>query len=225
MPKDIKEQFNQNAELYDSQRRLIIPCLDELYNIMAEQAHSDLLRPKILDLGAGTGLLTKHIFDRYGNAEFTLVDLSEEMLKIAEERFVDRTNFKYIIGDYIKYDFKGKYDIICSSLSIHHLKHQDIKFLYGKIYQMLNKDGVFLNADQVLGPSQSNEEKYQKNWHEKIDDKSLQEEEKELILERMKLDNPATLDDNLKWLKKIGFVDVDVYYKYYNFVVLYGKRI
>jgi tRNA (cmo5U34)-methyltransferase len=41
----------------------------------------------------------------------------------------------------------------------------------------------------------------------------------------MELDKPASLADNFKWLEEIGFVDVDVYYKYYNFVVLYGKRV
>ncbi|BDZ69917.1 hypothetical protein [Methanobacterium petrolearium] len=40
----------------------------------------------------------------------------------------------------------------------------------------------------------------------------------------MELDNPASLEDNLKWLDEIGYQDVDVYYKYYNFVVLYGKK-
>lgn len=224
MTKEIKEKFSINADLYDRQRRLIIPCLDDLYTIMAEQAHSNVARPKILDLGAGTGLLTLHILNRYNNAEFTLVDISNEMLKIAKERFAGRSNFKYITDDYIKYDFKDKYDIICSSLSIHHLKHQDKKFLYQKIYEMLNKDGIFLNADQVLAPTKANEEEYQRNWYEKIDDKYLEKKEKELIFERMKLDNPATLENNLKWLKKAGFKDVDVFYKYYNFVVLYGKK-
>ena len=59
---------------------------------------------------------------------------------------------------------------------------------------------------------------------EKIQVGSLSESEKKIILDRMELDNPATLNDNLKWLKNIGYRDVDVYYKYYNFCIIYGKK-
>lgn len=220
----LKEKFDQNADLYDRQRRLVIPYMDELYNIMTDLARSEIPAPKILDLGAGTGLLTLHLLKRYDQADFVLIDLSEEMLKIAKRRFVDRANLKYIVGNYVKFDFKDKFDIITSSLSIHHLQHEDKKILYGKIYQMLNEGGIFLNADQVEAPTPANELEYQKNWMNKIDDGSLGEKEKESIMDRMKLDKPATLENNLKWLENIGFKDVDVFYKYYNFVVLYGKK-
>ena len=85
-------------------------------------------------------------------------------------------------------------------------------------------EGVFINADQVLGPHPPSEEEYQQNWMEKIHLGSLSESEKKIILDRMKLDNPASLEDNLEWLEEIGYRDVDVYYKYYNFVVFYGKK-
>lgn len=222
--KILKEKFDHHAHLYDRQRRLVIPCLDDLYGTMVELARSKIPAPKILDMGAGTGLLTLKLLKRHSEAEFTLIDLSDEMLKIAKERFAGRTNFKYLNGDYIKYDFKDKFDIIASSLSIHHLKHENKEFLYEKIYKMLNKGGVFLNADQVRAPTSANELEYQRNWREKIEDGTLTEQEKKPILDRMKLDKPATLDDNLNWLKTSGFKDADVYYKYYNFVVLYGKK-
>ena len=99
------------------------------------------------------------------------------------------------------------------------------RILYEKVYQHLNSGGVFINADQVLGPSPANDEEYYRNWLNKIDVGSLSESEKTFIFDRMELDNPATLADNFEWLEEIGFVDVDVYYKYYNFVVIYGKKI
>ena len=104
------------------------------------------------------------------------------------------------------------------------MEHKDKILLYNKIYEHLNPGGVFLNADQVLGPTPANENEYQKNWMDKIEVGSLSEFGKQRIYDRMKLDNPARLEDNIKWLKNSGFKNVDVYYKYYNFVVLYGKR-
>lgn len=221
----LKEKFSQGALEYDSQRKHVIPCLEDLYQITSSLARVNNSKPKILDLGAGTGLLTSYLYKRYPQGYFTLLDLSEEMLDIAKSRFENAQNFDYVITDYLKHDFGGFFDVVVSSLSIHHLKHQDKRFLYEKVYQHLNHGGVFINADQVMGPYPANEKEYYRNWMNKIDVGSLSEAEKTTIYDRMKLDNPASLADNFKWFEEIGFADVDVYYKYYNFVVLYGKRI
>jgi len=221
----LRTKFNNGAKSYDRQRSIVIPNLDQLYTIITNLANINVSRPKILDLGAGTGLLTGKIFKKYFRGHFTLIDISEEMLNIAKKRFKENRNFKYILGDYLKINFEESFDIIISSLSIHHLEDKDKKNLYSKVYEILNNDGIFLNADQVLAPSTENEYIYQKNWLEKIEVGVLEQNEKEIIIDRMKHDNPATLENNITWLKKCGFTNVDVFYKYYNFCVLYGKKV
>ncbi len=221
----LKEKFSQGAEEYDKQRRHVIPCLEDLYRITVDLANVENPKPKILDLGAGTGLLTLHLHNKYPDGDFLLLDLSEEMLNIAKTRFKNAQNFRFMVANYLKQDFKGQFDIVVSSLSIHHLEHPDKRLLYEKVYQHLNPGGVFINADQVMGPYPANEKEYYRNWLDKIDMSGLSKSDKNIILGRMELDKPASLADNFKWLEEIGFVDVDVYYKYYNFVVLYGKRI
>ncbi len=220
----LRTKFNNGAKSYDRQRSIVIPNMDQLYTIIVNLAESNVLRPKILDLGAGTGLLTEEIFKKYFRGHFTLIDISEEMLNIAKKRFKENRNFKYILGDYLKVDFEESFDIIVSSLSIHHLEDKDKKILYAKVYEILNNDGIFLNADQVLAPSSENQNIYQRNWLEKIEVGTLKQNEKKIIIDRMKHDKPATLENNIKWLKKCGFTNVDVFYKYYNFCVLYGKK-
>lgn len=221
----LKEKFSQGAEEYDQQRKHVIPCLEDLYQVTSDLANLNILKPKILDLGAGTGLLTSYLHNKCPLGDFVLLDLSEEMLNIARTRFENSSNFHYVVADYLKQDLEGFFDIVVSSLSIHHLEHPDKMLLYEKVYQHLNPGGVFINADQVRGPYPANEKEYYRNWLNKIDMSALSKSEKTIILDRMELDKPASLADNFKWLEEIGFVDVDVYYKYYNFVVLYGKRV
>ncbi|MFY9637614.1 MAG: class I SAM-dependent methyltransferase [Methanobacterium sp.] len=220
----LKTKFNKGAKSYDRQRTIVIPNLDQLYNIITDLADSNITAPRILDLGAGTGLLTENIFNKYSRGYFTLIDISEEMLDIARKRFKNNLNFKYILGDYLKADFEDSFDIIISSLSIHHLEDNDKRIIYSKVYELLNDDGIFLNADQVLAPSPENEYIYQKNWWEKIETGTLNLDEKDVIIDRMKHDKPATLENNIIWLKNSGFTNVDVFYKYYNFCVLYAKK-
>jgi len=222
--KTLKEKFDENADKYDKIRKLIIPCFDDLYNITRNLANSKREDPKILDLGAGTGLLTKYLLEKYPQGEFTLVDISEEMLKIAKHRFMGLNNFKYIAEDYLAYNFDNSFDMIISSLSIHHLEDENKKKLYKKVYDSLNHEGIFLNADQVIGPTPDVDKSYHENWMQKIEENNFKGPEKDTAMERMKFDNPATLEDNLKWLNDCGFKDVDVYYKYYNFCIFYGKK-
>lgn len=221
----IREKFNDAADIYDKFRKSIIPNFDDLYGVLVELADLNVKNPSILDLGAGTGLLTKYLLEKYPEAHFQLMDLSEEMLNIAQTRFKGLENFEYIPADYVKEPFNGNFDLVASSLSIHHLKHEEKRLLNKKVFDHLNPGGIFLNADQVTGPHEFSENIYQKNWFEKIEASAMDDEHKKPALERMKFDNPATLEENLKWLEKAGFQDVDVYYKYYNFVVLFGRKL
>jgi tRNA (cmo5U34)-methyltransferase len=76
----------------------------------------------------------------------------------------------------------------------------------------------------VIGPTPDIDNSYQNNWLGKIEENNFTGPEKDTAIERMKFDKPATLKNNLKWLTDCGFKDVDVYYKYYNFCIFYGRK-
>lgn len=219
-----KEIFSSIADRYDKNRKYLIPCFDDFYSIIVELIIDKYKYAKILDVGAGTGLLTNFIYHVYPDASFTLIDFSEKMLNMAVKRFNNKNNFKYIVADYSSYEFKEKYDVVVSALSIHHLDNPKKIELYNKIFSILNKNGIFINGDQVCGLTDSNEKKYQSNWKNKIENTLINNDEKLAAYERMKIDKPATLNNNLNWLNQAGFNDVDIFYKYYNFCVIYGKK-
>ena len=115
---DVKVKFNENASQYDGQRRKLIPCFDDFYSIAISISEANINNPNILDIGAGTGLLSSFILEKFPDANVTLIDLSEKMLDVAKERFKANPNITCIIDDYTKYKFDKKYDVIISSLSI-----------------------------------------------------------------------------------------------------------
>lgn len=61
---DVKEKFNDNASQYDSQRKKLIPWFDDFYATAVSVAETKNIRPNILDIGAGTGLLSAFIFEK-----------------------------------------------------------------------------------------------------------------------------------------------------------------
>ncbi|KLU64164.1 tRNA (cmo5U34)-methyltransferase [Desulfosporosinus acididurans] len=221
---DVKIKFDENASQYDGQRKKLIPCFDDFYSIAISLAETKTKNPQILDIGAGTGLLSSFILEKYPDAFVTLIDLSEKMLDMAKERFVANQNITYIIDDYTKIKFDRKYDVVISSLSIHHLSADEKKQLYQNIYSSLNQDGVFINADQVLGQTHFMESLYKNDWKNKVERSGLSKEEIQSAYERANLDRMSTLSDQLKWIEDSGFLDVDCVYKYYNFVVLFGRK-
>lgn len=221
----IVEKFNENAEKYDSQRSKLIPCFDDFYSIPISIMEPHSSEPTVLDIGAGTGLFSAFILNKFPEAKVTLIDISEKMINVAKERFSNFSNINYIVDDYTSYEFENKFDIIVSSLSIHHLTDMEKKNLYNQIYHSLNDGGIFVNADQVYGHTAFLEKLYKDDWKNKIENSGLTEEEIYSAYERTKLDKMATLTEQLNWLEESGFNDVDCIYKYFNFVVMYGRKI
>lgn len=222
--KQIKDQFNANAAQYDPQRSKLIPCFNDFYSIPITLLESKNETPSILDIGAGTGLFSAFVKEKFPKANITLIDLSEKMMAVAKDRFKSEEHMEYIIADYTQYEFTKTYDIVISSLSIHHLSHEEKKKLYATIFSILNEGGIFINADQVLGHTPFIESIYKNDWKNKIEASGLTEQELQAAYERTKLDKMSPLQDQLNWLQESGFQDVDCVYKYFNFVVLYGKK-
>ncbi len=218
----VLDAFNAASSDYDKYRKQAIPNMDIYYNTVIKLTQ-EYENPKILDLGAGTGILTELLYKQHPNSEITLVDLSEDMLNIAKEKFREH-DFRYVIADYLRHDFEEEYDIVVSSLSIHHLTDEEKIVLYTKIYNILSQGGVFINADQVNGATDYTEQIYKKQDADHLDKQNIPEEEKQILRDRRKLDKPAKLSDTIRWYEDIGYKNVDVYYKYYRYFVIAGEK-
>lgn len=221
---EIQRKFDAISKKYDEQRKKFIPCFDDFYGIAVSVASVDSENPGILDIGAGTGLLSAFLMERYPEASFTLIDISEKMLDMAKDRFGNNSNVKYIVADYSKYDFTEKYDLVVSAVSIHHLEDEEKKELYKKSYSMLKENGVFINADQVRGETPFIDNLNKTTWRQCIESSGLPEEEILAGYERTKLDKDTKLDQQLDWLVEAGFCDVSCIYKYYQFAVMFGRK-
>jgi len=221
----IKRAFDATASRYDAQRKWIIPEMEDYYSAAVWAAECKNPRPAILDIGAGTGLLSALMIQKFPDAHLTLVDLSESMLSMARERFANRKDVRYITGNYSTVDFAGQYDLICSALSIHHLEHADKQRLYKKIHDALNPGGMFVNADQVLGETEAINRRYMAYWDEFLVPCPLSPEDKmQMLYRRDTFDKNEKLSVQLAWMADCGFHEIDVVYKNRLFVVFSGRK-
>ena len=143
---DIENQFNQIAEEYDRKRRKFIPCFEDFYLNTTKFITANIDEPRrIIDLGAGTGLLTYYWYQQCPNAEYVLVDIADEMLDVARKRFSDIENVSYETQNYIHKLPDAAFDTVISALSIHHLEDEDKLKLFARIYDRLPSGGLFIN--------------------------------------------------------------------------------
>ncbi len=221
----IRTAFNATASRYDAQRRWVIPGIDAFYRAAILAADWPGSRPAILDIGAGTGLLSALLLQRYPDASLTLLDISDQMLNVAHERFSGNRDVRYITGDYSTGNLGGPYDLVCSALSIHHLLHEDKRALFRRVYDALNPGGGFVNADQAAGETPALDREYMHWWDGFIRDGPLgREEQAEILKRRALLDRNAKLSVQLGWLRDCGFLDVVVVYRNRIFVVITGRK-
>jgi tRNA (cmo5U34)-methyltransferase len=185
---------------------------------------SSIAKPAILDLGAGTGLFSGMVLQKYPAARMTLVDVSDKMLEGARERLRGYEEVDYVVGDYSTLTFDQSYDIVISSLSIHHLPHPAKQQLFAAIHQSLKDGGIFVNSDQVKANHPQLDDYYRRRWLDYINESGLDQVSIDASIERRKLDINAKLDDQISWMEQAGFRVVDCLYKYLDFAVFYGRK-
>ena len=214
--------FDITAATYDAERARLIPCYDAFYRRTTDLIPGGARR--VLDLGAGTGLLSAFVRSWYPDAHIHLIDVSGPMLDRARVRLAADTNVSFEVADYATAPFDDNYDAIVSALSIHHLEHPAKKALFAKIYAALRPGGVFVNAEQVAGPTPALDDFYQKLWLQQVREAQATPAQIADSLYRQQDDHCASVEDQLHWMREAGFTDADCWFKDNRFAVLAGSR-
>lgn len=137
-------EFDQKAQEWDKNKihlERTIAVAGQLSKLIPDK-----LGMKALEFGAGTGLLSFYLKDRF--SEITLMDSSAEMLKIAEQKMdeVDRLKFRTMFFNLETEEYRGeKFDIIYSQMVLHHIK--ETAAIFRKFNRMLNPGGILAIAD------------------------------------------------------------------------------
>ena len=223
----IKEHFETEAFEFDSHIVRIIPYYEQMITALIDSVHFEQLAAiRIIDLGCGTGTVAKQLGDKFPNSTIVCLDIASKMIEIAKYKLSGRKNTEFIVGDFSNIDFKEPFDVVVSSLALHHIQtDEEKKEFYKEIYAILKKSGQFLNADVVLATTDYQQNINMNRWIDYMNKSVPMDEIQQRWLPAHKTeDRPSKLIDQLKWLDEIGFETVDVIWKYYNFSVYGGTK-
>lgn len=209
-----KDFFNQIVSEYDDLIKKHIPFYSDIFWTVFHYLPENFSPKNILELGCGTGTLTKLLHDDYKEAKITAVDAASEMLKTTKER-LPNANLELVESTFEKLDLKeNSYDLIISSLAIHHLVDEDKQKLFNSIYRWLKPGGLFVLADVIRAVS---DKIYEEDWNlfvqENLKNGMSQEDLAKMVEHSRTCDHYATVPDILVWLKKTNFKNPDVLWR------------
>lgn len=223
---DVQAWFDRWVDTYDADRRVLIACFDDFYGTAAEAAALDRSGPvRVLDLGAGTGLLSSVLAGALPDATFVLVDEAPAMLERARERLAplgDRV--ATVVADLRDPLPPGAFDVIASALAIHHLDDHAKADLYRRAAMALAPGGVFINAEQVAGPTPRLDARFKDRWRAHCRALGASEDTLAAADARMAIDLPASVPDQLAMLERAGLDDVTCLFQSWRFAVMVGWK-
>ncbi len=172
---------------------------------------------RMLDLGTGDGRLLALVKTHLGvigreQVEAVAVDFSPAMLEAVRKRFAEDRAVTVVAHNLDNpLPALGKFDAVVSSFAIHHLVHERKRELYSEIYGSLNSGGVFCNLEHVDSPTPRLHEEFLRSI-----DKTVETEDPSNKL--------LDLETQLRWLREIGYVDVDCLWKWRELALMVGRR-
>lgn len=222
----VEQFYDQLSSQYSELIAKCVPRYRELIFNMFQYFPEGFEPKRILDLGCGTGNLTEQIFKSFPEAEIDALDISEDILNESRKRFLHTPNIRYIQSDFKTMHLSpGSYDLIMSSIAIHHIDDSDKINLYREIYQALKPGGIFIFADQTRGIT---DQIYQRNissWKEEAFRLGSTQENWDMWMEHQQAhDFHTPVQWHLQKLEKAAFDAIDILWKYLLWAVVWARK-
>jgi malonyl-CoA O-methyltransferase len=132
----IEKRFSAAAETYDRHARPQLSLARSVCDVLPE-----IYPEQILELGCGTGQLTRLLVDQFPDVLIDAVDLSKKMVEYSRKKFKRFPQVTWIQGDAQTYRAADSYPLIVSSAALHWVS--DLRKTFDNIFQCLEKDGFF----------------------------------------------------------------------------------
>lgn len=193
-----------------------------------------------MDLGCGDGILGATILGEYPAARGVFVDFSEPMLEQAREQLKDYAgqlvfaNFDYGDSAWVnKIQALGPFDAIVSGYSIHHQPDSRKRQVYEEIFSLLKPGGWFVNIEHISSAAQLNIDLFEHHYvmaRYTIEQRNGSQRTIDEIAEEYK-NRPdkaanilAPVELQCDWLRKVGYEEVDCYFRIYELAVFGGRK-
>jgi len=207
----IAEEFSEFSKNYTDDMIGCVPYYLKLMSCFTKALPKEFKPTHILDLGCGNGNVTSQVLQSFTAANYTLLDASQEMLRLCKKRFKNYS-VEYVESYFNNFDFKEKkYDLIVAGFSLHHCNSKEKKKLFQEIHKSLKKDGIFSYTDLMISKDNSEHPTLLKEWKVFVDSNFPNGEKWNWLQEHYnEFDKPDNFNDQIEWLKNTGFNTIEI---------------
>ncbi len=228
--KPIKKQFEFDEEVaavFDDMLSRSVPFYKEAQKLTTYFAIKYLKKNSYLyDLGSSTATTLINIAKKIPfKANLVGLDNSSAMIDQARKKASAlNADIKLEFADILTYDYK-KADVFISNYTLQFIRPIYREELVKKIYDSLNETGIFIFSEKLI----SNDKKLNKELIELYFDfkKANGYSEYEIAQKREALENvlvPYTQDENISMIKKAGFRECEVIFRWANFATFIALK-
>jgi len=139
-------QFHFDPDTYLAMVLAEVPGYVELQDEVA-RATAGLAVAQVLELGVGTGETSARVMTVHPSANLVGIDESEQMLAGARQRLPGADLRVGRLEDTLP---EGPFDLVVSTLTVHHLDGPAKADLFGRVAQRLRPGGRFVMADVIV---------------------------------------------------------------------------
>ncbi|VGO22055.1 methyltransferase [Pontiella sulfatireligans] len=140
----IGQRFSAAAETYDRHARPQLALAQSVLSVVPE-----MYPEQILELGSGTGQLTRLLTERFPEVPIDAVDVAEKMVLHSRAAFKRFPQIKWIVDDAQTYWGGDRYPLIVSSSALHWVA--DLRATCENIFQSLEPGGTFALGMMLSG--------------------------------------------------------------------------
>ncbi len=193
-----------------------------------------------LDVGCGDGFLGAVLLERFPDASGAFVDFSEPMLEAARERFSSfgpRADVRHADLSTQEWrsalDGDAEFDVVISGFAIHHLTDDRKRELYSEVLELLTPGAFFINIEHVSSSTpwltsvfdELLTDSFFEHQLSSGQDVTREQVAAEYVHRPDKQENILSpVEAQCGWLRELGFVDVDCYFKLFELAVFGGRR-
>lgn len=197
----VRKNFSKGSETYEGFAIVQKHMANQLLSFLPVETRN----LRILEIGSGTGILTRNLLNKYPNSKITVIDISEKMISICKKEF--GTRLEYIIDDAEIHEFLEKFDLIVSNATFQWF--HNIEKALNKLKTYLNDNGEILFSVFMEGTYKELNESFMKISDQyKYSQNFVKVEKLEkigtLLKSEIYYENFDSLIDFLKSIKAIG---------------------
>ena len=224
-PIEVDAFYDSISKSYTDSIQRCVPQYTEMLKSLFIYINPEFSPTTILELGCGTGNLTQLIQHRYPDATITAVDISPECINECKSR-VNPKNIIYTQSDFKDIDFpENSFDLIVSSISIHHIPDVDKSELFRKLYYYQTKGGILSFCDQFRGETDYIYAKHIEQWKNFAMTQNNNENEWNMWMKhQQEHDYHTTLENHLGWIRSVGYKLVDCTRKHLLWTSIYAEK-